>query len=220
MSNNIGIAALCVVTAYLIGSIPSGILIVKIFSGKDIREVGSGRTGGTNAMRAAGLAAGVLTAFSDVFKGFLAVYVIRLIIPDSHILEALCAVAAVAGHNWPIFLRFKGGAGTSPNLGAAVAFWPITGLMLIPFGAIVLFGTGYASVTSTVISFAIIVIFVMRTVFANQPPEYIGYAIGAFLLVAIALAPNYRRLISGTERIVGPRAKAVEAKRAAQAEQD
>jgi acyl phosphate:glycerol-3-phosphate acyltransferase len=218
---NLFISLLCIVLAYLIGSMPPGLLIVRLFSGKDIREVGSGRTGGTNAMRAAGWVAGVLTAFSDIFKGFVAVYVTRLISPGFPILEAVCAVAAVAGHNWPIFLRFKGGAGTSPNVGAALAFWPITGLLLIPFGAIVLFGTGYASVASTVISFMIIIIFIVRALVANQPVAHIGYAVLSFVLVAIALLPNYRRLIAGTERIVGPRAKRIEARRqAAEMQQD
>ena len=201
-------SALLILAAYFIGSLPMGLLIVRVFSGKDIREVGSGRTGGTNAMRAAGLVAGVLTAFADIGKGFLAIWLARqLLIPGSNIVEALCAVAVVAGHNWPIFLGFKGGAGTSPNVGAAAAFWWPTLLIMVPSGAAILFGTGYASVASTVISFALIVIFGLRAILAQQPVEYVGYAIITFGLVALALIPNYRRLIAGTERLVGPRAK-------------
>jgi glycerol-3-phosphate acyltransferase PlsY len=198
-----------IILAYLVGAVPVGLLIVRIFNGQDIRAVGSGRTGGTNAMRAAGPVAGVLTVASDLGKGFLAVSLPRLLLPGSgvELVAALCAVAAVAGHNWPIYLGFKGGAGTTPNVGAAVAFWPLTALMLIPCGAIILFATGYASVASTVISFAIIVIFASRAIFAHQPIVYVGYSVATFALVAIALIPNYRRLIAGTERLVGPRAK-------------
>lgn len=199
-----------VVLAYLIGAIPVGLVIVRLWTGRDIREVGSGRTGGTNAMRAAGPIAGVLTAFADVGKGFLAVSLPRLILsgpPGSvEIIAAVCGIAAVAGHNWPIYLRFKGGAGATPNVGAAVAMWPIS-LALVPLGAILLVATGYASVTSTVVSFAIIIIFALRAIIAHQPISYVGYAVGTFILIAISLLPNYRRLIAGTERIVGPRAK-------------
>lgn len=198
---------LLILSSYLVGSIPMGLLIVRVISGKDIREVGSGRTGGTNAMRAAGLVAGVLTALADISKGFVAIWLIRLFAAsDSHTIEALCAVAVVAGHNWPIFLGFKGGAGTSPNIGAAAAFWWPILLIMVPSGAAILFGTGYASVASTVISFALIIVFGLRAVLAQQPIEYVGYAVITFTLVAFALIPNYRRLIAGTERIVGPRA--------------
>ena len=94
---------LCVVIAYLLGSIPVGVFVVRLFGGRDIRSVGSGRTGGTNALRAAGLPAGVLTGLGDVAKGYAAVTVARLIAgPYVPMLEALCGVATVAGHNWPI----------------------------------------------------------------------------------------------------------------------
>src|SRR5688500_17316076 len=86
-----------IVVAYLVGSVPMGLVIVKIISGRDIREVGSGRTGGTNALRAAGLPAGILTAFADMGKGFAAVYLGRLLGQNDPWLEALAAVAAVAG---------------------------------------------------------------------------------------------------------------------------
>lgn len=200
-----------VLLAYLIGSIPVGLLVVRLFNGRDIRAVGSGRTGGTNAMRAAGPLAGVLTACSDIAKGFVAVSIARILVsgPGSDIIAAVAAVAAVAGHNWPVYLNFKGGAGTSPNVGAAVAFWPLTGLMLVPCGAVILFATGYASVTSTVISLAIVIIFSLRAILAHDSIFYTGYSVATFILVAIALIPNYRRLLAGTERIVGPRAKAM-----------
>lgn len=213
-SNPIALVAI-VVLAYLIGAIPVGLVIVRLVTGRDIRSVGSGRTGGTNAMRAAGPIVGVVTALSDVGKGFLAVSLPRLILsgPQStiEIVAAICGIAAVAGHNWPIYLRFRGGAGTTPNVGAAVALWPLT-LALIPVGGILLLATGYASVTSTIVSFAIVIIFALRAIIAHQPVSYVGYALGTFILIAIALIPNYRRLIAGTERIVGPRAKAFQSR--------
>jgi glycerol-3-phosphate acyltransferase PlsY len=197
-----------VVVAYLLGSIPVGVFVVRLFGGRDIRTVGSGRTGGTNALRAAGLPAGVVTGLGDVAKGYAAIAVARLVAGTSlPILEALCAVAVVSGHNWPIYINFKGGAGTGPNVGAATAFWPWTGAILIPLVPIVLLTTGYASLASTSASLIIVAIFIIRAIFFNQPTAYIGYAIATTILTAIALIPNYKRLVAGTERRVGPRAR-------------
>ncbi|MBN1309891.1 MAG: glycerol-3-phosphate acyltransferase [Anaerolineae bacterium] len=198
---------IAVIGAYLLGATPVGLVVVWFISRKDIRTFGSGRTGGTNAMRAAGPAAGVLTGVGDAVKGLLAVTIARLLVPDDSVMEALCAVMAVVGHNWSIYLGFRGGAGTGPNIGAAVALWPISGVVLVPLVPLGLVVTGYASVTSTLISLAILVIFVLRAIFAHQPLTYVGYATATLILVAISLIPNYRRLIAGTERMVGPRAR-------------
>lgn len=198
---------LAILLAYLLGSIPVGLLVVKLITGEDIRTYGSGRTGGTNAMRAGGIKSGLLTALGDITKGALAVILSRLIAPGQPWLEALSAVAAVAGHNWSVYLKFKGGAGTGPNVGAAIALWPVTGLIMIPFVPAVLYLTGYASVTSTLSAVLLIILFAMRYFFAGQPLQYIIYAILTTILVAVALLPNYKRLIDGSERRIGPRAK-------------
>src|SRR5512141_1272514 len=114
-----------VIIGYILGSIPFGLLIVKIKTGKDIREVESGRTGGTNAVRAAGFGAGLLTAILDIMKGASAVWLARMVSPDNHLLHVLAPVAAILGHNYSIFLlrhdadgklRFHGGAGGAPAL--------------------------------------------------------------------------------------------------------
>jgi acyl phosphate:glycerol-3-phosphate acyltransferase len=198
---------IAVLAAYLIGSIPVGMFIVRAMTGRDIREVGSGRTGGTNAFRAGGLSAGLLTAFGDILKGFTAVYVGRLLSDSNAYVMALCAIVAVAGHNWPIYLKFKGGAGTGPNVGAATALWPPTLLILVPITALALYGLGYASIASTLASVLIIIIFLVRFATEAQPLAYVGYAVATALLTAIALIPNYKRLIAGTERRVGPRSR-------------
>ena len=93
-----------VVLGYIIGSIPFGLLIVKLKTGKDIREVESGRTGGTNAVRAAGFGAGLLTAILDIFKGASAVWIAQWVSPGNHLLHVLAPVAAILGHNYSIFL--------------------------------------------------------------------------------------------------------------------
>ncbi|MBN1429687.1 MAG: glycerol-3-phosphate acyltransferase [Anaerolineae bacterium] len=196
-----------VAAAYLVGAIPMGLIVVWSIGKKDIRTFGSGRTGGTNAMRAAGPVAGLLTGLGDILKGVAAVYMARLLVPGDSVMEALCAVMSVVGHNWPIYLGFRGGAGTGPNIGAAIALWPISAAVLIPLVPLCIVVTGYASVASTLTSLAILVIFILRAIFAHQPLTYVGYATATLIFVAIALIPNYRRLIAGTERIVGPRSK-------------
>jgi glycerol-3-phosphate acyltransferase PlsY len=198
---------LSVAFAYLIGSIPVGLIVVWLLTGQDVREVGSGRTGGTNAMRAAGLGAGVLTAFGDMAKGIASIMLTRLIVPGLDLAEALSGIAVVAGHNWPIYIKFKGGAGTGPNVGAATALWPMLALVMIPTVPLVLFTTGYASVASTVACATIVAIFIGRALIAKQPVAHVAYTIVALILVMIALRPNYKRLLEGTERMVGPRAK-------------
>ena len=101
---------------YLLGSLPMGLIYVRVFTGQDLRAVGSGRTGGTNAMRAAGLAVGLLTALSDIFKGTLAVWLAQWLLPAETRAfgMVLCGLGAILGHNYSLFLRFKGGAGGGP----------------------------------------------------------------------------------------------------------
>ena len=114
---------LAIVAGYIMGAIPFGFLFVKLAKGIDLRDVGSGRTGATNSMRAAGPAMFILTFLMDVFKGFAAVWLARWIaggtVPAAWLpwAEALAGAASVIGHNWSIFLKFGGGAGTGPNVG-------------------------------------------------------------------------------------------------------
>lgn len=202
--------------AYLIGSIPMGYAIVRAISGQDVREVGSGRTGGTNAMRAAGLAAGLLTALLDMLKGAAGVWLAQaLLAPEARPLGmALAGLASILGHNYSVFLRFKGGAGGAPTVGAAMAIWPWSFLIVVPIGVLVLFGVGYASVATLSVSVVISALFVYGTYVLGAPPEFIIYGVGSFVLLAWALRPNIRRLLRGDERVIGWRAKRLKQARA------
>jgi glycerol-3-phosphate acyltransferase PlsY len=204
---------LSILAAYLLGSVPMGVFVVRAYTGKDIRETGSGRIGGTNAMRAAGLHAGVITGLSDIAKGFGAVYIGRLLAPGVPWVEMACGAAAVAGHNWSIYLRFKGGAGAATNIGAATALWPFTAPILVPAGVAILFLTGYASVTSTFVAVGVPIVLAVAARAFGLPWVYVLHGVATLIMIALALVPNYRRLLQGTERVVGPRAKALAAKR-------
>ncbi len=199
---------------YICGAVPFGYWYVKILKKTDIRDVGSGRTGGTNAYRAAGTAVGLLTGLSDIIKGFAAIWFSRLLLGDAlgetwlPWALATAAVMAVIGHNWSIFLKWGGGAGTTPNVGWATAlWWPVFPIALLVMG-ITLVGVGMASVISLVVAAILPIIFAVRYLIGIDSTT--AYMVGAIVTAAVvtwALRPNIKRLIAGTERVVGPRAR-------------
>jgi glycerol-3-phosphate acyltransferase PlsY len=202
--------------AYLIGSIPTGYLIVKTFSGQDVRQVGSGRTGGTNAMRAAGVPAGLLTALLDTLKAAVCVWLARWILPaDTQVIGmVLAGLFAIVGHNYSIFLGFKGGAGGAPTVGAAFAIWPWSFVITVPVCMAVLFGIGYASVATLCAAVVITALFAYRAYIQQAPVEFVLYGVGALILLLWTLRPNIRRLVRGEERVIGWRAKRMKQARA------
>ncbi len=206
------------VMGYLMGSIPNGMLMVRLITGRDIRQVGSGRTGGTNAMRAGGSLAGVATGILDVLKSLLAVEISRSIMPGNYWLEILVGLAAVIGHNYSIFSIdwketrfgkipiFHGGAGGAPTMGAAIAFWFPSLYIILPFGLLVFLIVGYASVTTLVGGLTVIVIFSVRAALGYSSKWYVVFGVVSLGLMIWSLRPNIDRLIHGTERVVGLRA--------------
>ncbi len=202
--------------SYLLGAIPFGLVIVKIFTGKDIRLFASGRTGGTNAMRVAGLGAGILTGVFDILKGVATGWIVSWLAPDNIWLRVAAAILAIVGHNYSIFLaerlengkfRLRGGAGGATALGGAIALWPESGLIILPLGVLVYILVGYASITTISVSVFATLIFAVRTFFWDSPWQYILYGLVTSGIVIIALKPNLQRLKDGTERAVGLRAK-------------
>lgn len=201
---------MAVLLAYVLGSIPFGVPITRLIAGKNVREQGSGRTGSTNVVRSAGWPAGLLTGALDILKGGLAVNLPLLLTPELGMLplaQALCGIAVVVGHNYSLFIGFEGGAGATPNAGAAIGLWPWAALILIPLLPIVLISTGYASVATTSGAVVTVIMFMVLAALGVTPPIYILYAGATLTLIIIALLPNYKRLAEGTERRVGPRAQ-------------
>ncbi len=213
------IAVVTCALGYLLGSIPFGLLVVRLVTGQDVRQVGSGRTGGTNAMRAGGLGVGLLTTVLDISKGALAVWLARSLVVAHPWIEALAGLASVLGHNYSLFLvergtdatgrrrlQFRGGAGGAPTLGAAIAFWAPSALIIVPLAAAVFYFVGYASVTTLSVGALAFAIFTLRAVLGLSPWAHAAFSLAAEAALMWALRPNFKRLAQGTERLHGWRA--------------
>ncbi len=218
------------VVSYLLGSIPFGWIIVKLTTGRDIRGIESGRTGGTNVWRAAGLLAGILTAVLDVLKGVAAVELVRWLLPPTFPLFTYLEVAAplltILGHNYSIYLierhaatgkvRLRGGAGGAACLGGAVGLWFPSLLIILPLALVAYLVIGYASVTTMSIAFFATLIFVVQAVRGLLPWQYVIYGLVAEAMLIWALRPNIQRLREGTERLHGIRVWLKKDKKAAE----
>ena len=184
---------------YLMGSIPVGYLVVKLVKGIDLRQYGSGHTGGTNVWRAAGLWPAGLTALGDFLKGMIAVLIARAVLGNS-VGEVLVGVAAVVGHNWSVFLGWRGGAGTATNLGVISALSLPVALALIVAALLVAVVSRYASVASLAVAILAPTIFLILALFAHHPLRHAIYGLLTGAIVVLALRHNIVRLLTGTER--------------------
>ena len=202
--------------AYVIGSIPFGFILVKVFTGKDVRKIESGRTGGTNSMRAAGFPIGLATSILDILKSALAVFIARYFFLDGFWLHVIAGFFAVIGHNFSIFMISKdangkikvgGGAGGTPAAGAIVGLWWPSFFILVPVGYLMVMVVGYASLATLSLPLIGSLIFLIRFIRIDEPWEYIFSGLLSEILIVWALRPNIKRLLNGTERIVGFRAK-------------
>jgi glycerol-3-phosphate acyltransferase PlsY len=207
------IAAL--VGAYLLGSFPVGLLIVRLVRGRDIRYWFSGRTGGTNVMRMAGFLPGLFTTLTDVGKGLFAVWLGRSLTEGSEWVEIAAGLLAIVGHNYSIFLvqikegrlQFHGGAGGATTTGATMGLWLPSVLIITPIAFIFAYGVGYASMATISIALTATLIFLWRAITNVGPWAYIVFGVLAECLLLWALRPNIRRLLRGEERVVGWRAR-------------
>ncbi|MDK2982001.1 MAG: acyl phosphate:glycerol-3-phosphate acyltransferase [Chloroflexota bacterium] len=204
-------ALLSLPIAYLIGSIPSGWLVVKLFTGQDVRSIESGRTGGTNAMRAGGPVAGLLTAVLDAAKGAAAVWISQALSAGIDWTAAMSGVLAIVGHNYSAFLvekgsdgklHFRGGAGGATTLGAAIGLWLHSWMIILPFALVFYVVVGYASLTTISIAFSAMGLFTIRALQGMNPWAYALFGVAALAIVMYALRPNLIRLKEGTERQV------------------
>jgi glycerol-3-phosphate acyltransferase PlsY len=187
--------------AYLIGSIPVGLLLVRWFKGEDIRQTGSGNIGATNVWRFAGPRLGIPVFILDCAKGILAVSLGRWAAHNLALVHVLAGIAGIVGNNWSVFLRFKGGRGVSITLGVIIALAPQVAALTFALWLAALLATRYVSVSSILAALSAPVF-----MFVFDVP--LAYKILAGLCCAFILVrhiPNFRRLLAGTERRISLR---------------
>lgn len=206
---------------YLLGSIPVGLYVCRLY-GVDIRTVGSGRTGGTNAWRAAGLKAAIPTVLGDALKGAIAIWIItwlfRLIFPEPaamavdeavayanalHLAQALAGGLAVVGHNWSFLMGFRGGAGGITGAATTMALYPPVGGAVWLIGIFAFWWSRIASVATFMVGAATFSLFAMMLVVDwTTAWPYAVYGVIALVSVVAALRPNREKLKQGQERVV------------------
>jgi len=193
--------AAMIIAAYLVGSVPVGLIVGKVFFGKDIREQGSGNLGATNAYRALGRVAGVLVFLLDVAKGGVPVYVALSLFgaptdPRSTLVLVLTGMAAIAGHNWPIYLKFRGGKGVSTAAGVLVVLFPYLTAALTVVWIVAVLLTRYVSVGSIAIALGFPV---LVTIFYGSNRVYVAFSVVAAAVVIFRHRSNIGRLLRGVE---------------------
>lgn len=210
--------AAVVLTGYLLGSIPFGVIISKRSAKVDVREIGSGKTGATNVLRVAGKKAAALVLILDLLKGLLAVVFAGLIwdylvVGSSGLLglarsaQVLAALAAIAGHKWPVFLKFRGGRGVATFFGGLLALYPPAALFGVEVLLIAAFVTKYVSLGSIAGAVSTYAILVPLTIINGFPVEYLVYTLIGAIFIIVVHRDNIVRLVSGTERKLGEKVK-------------
>ena len=203
-----------VVVAYLLGSIPFGLIIGKLKSGVDIREHGSGKTGATNVMRTVGTKLGILTLVLDVVKAAGAVLLATVIIDSGsggftigsmtvhwhHVAQVVAGLAAVLGHNWPIFAKFKGGRGVTAYFGTLFAIFPPAGIFGAEVVAIAALRSRHMSMGSILGALAALCLMIPLAILYGFPLIYLIYGSVVVALLTYQHQDNIKRLRQGTER--------------------
>ena len=193
-----------VIGSYLIGSIPSGLVIGKL-KGIDVRDYGSGNIGTTNVLRTLGARYGAIVLIADVFKGVIAVLLARYII-ETPTGEMAAGFAAVAGHDWSLFLRFKGGRGVATSLGGLLPMVmpaPLSGVIGLAVFVLIALTTRYVSLASIVGSLSAVVAMAVFLGWDRVPWQYLVYIVVVVALIIFQHRDNISRLMSGTESKLG-----------------
>ncbi|HXX80544.1 MAG TPA: glycerol-3-phosphate 1-O-acyltransferase PlsY [Thermodesulfovibrionales bacterium] len=185
--------------AFLLGSIPFGVVVAKIY-GVNLKKVGSGNIGATNVLRAMGTGPALLTLVGDVVKGSLAVVMGRFFF-HSPSLEGIMGLSAIAGHNFSLFLRFRGGKGVATSIGVLLIYSPKVGILTVILWFMVILITRYSSLAA-IVSFGLLPLGIYILDY-SQGKLMIAILI-AFLLI-FRHTDNIKRLLQGTELKIGKR---------------
>lgn len=190
--------AIFVIIAYIIGSIPTGYIIVKLFTGQDIRTIGSGSTGATNVKRVMGKKWFFIVMLLDAFKGALPVILAKTFATafvSIGLIPVLCAIAAILGHSKSIFLNFQGGKSVASGVGTILALNWVVGLMVAVIWAIITYISKYVSLGSIIaLSISPILMYLCK-----EPIAYILYCVLGAIYIVYLHRENIKRLLKGEE---------------------
>jgi acyl phosphate:glycerol-3-phosphate acyltransferase len=197
---------LCIIGAYLIGSIPTSYLIGRIFFHTDIRQSGSGNTGATNALRTFGATTGIIVLVLDMLKGVIVVLLAKYLLTSSptefayNLYVSLCALAVIMGHVFSIFLRFKGGKGVATAAGVFLTLLPIPFLYCVVLFVIIVYMSKYVSLGSILAASAFLIVELFSQYILNFPniPRLVLVAV-IVILILIRHKANFIRLFEGSE---------------------
>lgn len=191
------------VVAYLLGSIPFGLILVRLVRGEDVRLTGSGNIGATNVARSGGAKLGIATLVLDALKGYLAVLIAsvashRIAGVDFGLAASVAALCAILGHVFPVWLKFRGGKGVATAVGAFVGLAPRAILVVLAVFVVIVLISRYVSLGSIVASavFPLLAFFLYRR---ESSPADLAMMLGASLLIILKHKANIRRLLDGTE---------------------
>lgn len=191
--------ALLIICAFVMGSIPVGVIVAKT-KGIDLKKIGSGNIGATNVLRSLGKGPAALTLFGDMLKGTLAVALGKYFGLETFY-QGLIGLSAILGHNFSLFLGFRGGKGVATSLGVFLLYSPQTALITFIIWIVVVLTTKYSSL-GALISFGLLPL----TIILLDGKDKLPVAVLVTLFILIRHTDNIRRLIKGTERKIGERA--------------
>jgi glycerol-3-phosphate acyltransferase PlsY len=190
-----------ILVCFFIGSIPFGVIVGKL-KGVDLRTIGSGNIGAANAFRALGWFGGILVLLGDVAKGCLCVYLAKYFVAapqQLHLLQVLCGIAGILGHNYSFFLKFKGGKGIATSLGVLLFLDWQAALLGLLWWVVIVFLTRYPSLGSLTAALLIPIFMYL----GQRPVEYLSFALLACVIAFYAHRANIVRLIKGKENKLG-----------------
>jgi glycerol-3-phosphate acyltransferase PlsY len=193
------------VIGYLLGSIPTGLVVARVYKNVDITRVGSQRTGATNVLRTLGPGAAAVVFIGDALKGIIAVLVSGVLTNGDPLAASLAAIAAIVGHSYSIFIGFRGGRGVTPGLGALVIISPAAAATAVAIGAVMILLTRYVSLGSIVGAATGGVVLCILALTGIEPTPYLLYGAAAAAFIIVSHRDNIARIASGSERRLGDR---------------
>ena len=215
--NTLTLFLLLPLAAYLAGAIPWGLIIGKWSRGVDVRNIGSGNIGSSNVLRSVGVLQAALVLILDVAKGAVAVVVAGNLAETADLsslqtayLETTAALAALVGHNWPIYLRFRGGRGVATGLGCLLAFFPIGGVIALVVGVSFMKITHYISLGSIVGTSLGCLLLIIFGFLGEFSAIYGIFGASASIIIVGRHRSNITRLLAGTEARLGQPATKLE----------